>query len=93
MTTILVVMFAILALLQVMDGLSTQIILGRGGRELNPILRWSFDQIGFWPSIAVKGAIILALTYAVTLTTGSPTVLMMIAVYTAVIFWNLLQIK
>lgn len=35
---------AVLAFLQLADVISTHVILGRGGRELNPILHWLFQH-------------------------------------------------
>ena len=34
------------AVLQVADGMTTLHILARGGKELNPAMRWIFEQIG-----------------------------------------------
>lgn len=45
-----------LAVLQALDGFTTRRILDQGGRELNPVMRAGFETIGFWPTIAIKGA-------------------------------------
>ncbi len=50
-----------LAVLQVLDALTTRRVLDQGGRELNPVMRWAFGAIGFWPAIAIKGAFVVGL--------------------------------
>lgn len=44
-----------LALLQALDAWTTWRILGAGGRELNPVMRWVMAQIGVVPALVVKG--------------------------------------
>lgn len=43
---------AIFAALQVADVTLTTLILRRGGRELNPAMRWLMDKLGTVPGLA-----------------------------------------
>lgn len=54
MTTPLALLLALVFALQWLDGLTTRRVLAHGGREKNPIMRWAFARVGFWPAIAIK---------------------------------------
>jgi hypothetical protein len=50
-------LLAFVILLQVVDIVTTLVILDRGGRELNPVLAWLFNRLGAVPVlVAIKTA-------------------------------------
>ena len=49
LTALLVLFLAI----QVADGVSTALVLSRGGYERNPIVAWGMDKIGVIPALLV----------------------------------------
>lgn len=55
----------IIFLLQIADGLTTKTNLFKGGREANPVMRYLFAKIGFWPTIAAKIVVIPLLAWMV----------------------------
>ncbi len=83
----------ILAILQVLDALTTHRILSAGGREMNPVMRWAFGAIGFWPAIAIKGAALVTLAAWLGARAGPIPPALMVAMYCAVVLWNWRQIR
>lgn len=58
------ILLALLIILQYYDGLTTYRLLSRGGRELNPVVRWCIDRFGLLNGlILVKGNIALLITW------------------------------
>jgi len=55
----------VLAVLQLIDAYTTHTILARGGRELNPVMRWIFDRTGVITGLIVKGAAVVAIGWSV----------------------------
>lgn len=53
----------VLAILQALDYYTTTTILGRGGVELNPIMKGLMDKLGVKPTLIVKGIIVTAAGY------------------------------
>jgi hypothetical protein len=53
----------LMILLQTVDYASTVRILNRGGRELNPLLRWAMTQWGVHPALIMFKIIFLAAIY------------------------------
>ena len=82
-----------LAVLQALDGFTTRRILDQGGRELNPVMRAGFAAIGFWPTIAAKGAALVALTAWVAGKAGPIAPGLMVALYIGVVVWNWRQVR
>jgi len=82
-----------LSVLQALDGFATRRILDQGGRELNPVMRAGFETIGFWPTIAAKGAALVALTAWVASKAGPIAPGLMAALYASVVVWNWRQIS
>jgi len=55
----------LLTLLQLADAWTTHRVISKGGRELNPILAWLFNQIGHIAGLIIaKGGVILILWLA-----------------------------
>jgi hypothetical protein len=62
------ILLSLLTVLQFADAYTTHIILSRGGRENNPLMRSLFERLGILPAMAVmKGLVILAAGVAVVL--------------------------
>ena len=81
----------VLAMLQVGDGLTTYYIITHGGRELNKIMAYLFSKCGMVPTLILKGVFVLAVGWAC----GQSSILallIIIAMYIAVVGWNLYQI-
>lgn len=55
------ILFALLALLQAGDWLTTARALAHGKREGNPLMRWLIERIGLHPALALKTAFVLAI--------------------------------
>ena len=61
MTADTVILLALLLALQVADGRTTYLLLSRGGRELNPVVRWAINRCGLVPGLLLaKGAVALS---------------------------------
>lgn len=82
-----------LAVLQALDGFTTRRILDQGGRELNPVMRAGFETIGFWPTIAIKGAAMVALGAWGASHAGAAAPGLLVAIYVAVVVWNWRQVN
>ena len=82
-----------LAVLQALDGFTTRRILDQGGRELNPVMRAGFETIGFWPTIAIKGAAMVALGAWGANYAGLSAPGLLVALYVAVVVWNWRQVN
>lgn len=50
-----ILLVALLAITQALDAWTTLVILKRGGRELNPIMRAAFDEFGPETALLLKG--------------------------------------
>lgn len=83
----------VLAMLQALDGFTTRRILDQGGRELNPVMRAGFAAIGFWPTIAIKGAAMVALGAWGANYAGLSAPGLLAVIYAAVVAWNWRQIR
>lgn len=82
-----------LAVLQALDGFTTRRILDQGGRELNPVMRAGFETIGFWPTIAIKGAAMVALAAWAASKAGPIAPGLLVVLYCAVVAWNWRQVR
>ena len=90
--TLSLALFVALVVLQFLDYMTTTHILAAGGRELNPVMQWLFDRLGTEQALLTKGFVVilaggLCRLYDNTLALG-----IIVAVYVAVIAWNLYQI-
>lgn len=83
----------VLAVLQALDGFTTRRILDQGGRELNPVMRAGFAAIGFWPTIAIKGAAMVAMGAWGAGQAGPIAPGLLVALYCAVVAWNWRQVR
>lgn len=90
-TAIAVLLYVWLAVLQIFDAWLTHQILLRGGRELNPLMRWAIQKAGVLPGLLVPKALVMgALLYA------QPPVWLMgalVALHMAVCGYNLSQME
>ncbi|MBK6800355.1 MAG: hypothetical protein IPG83_02390 [Novosphingobium sp.] len=89
----IILLLIALAALQALDGLTTRRILAQGGRELNPVMRFAFAKLGFWPAMALKGTGVLALAAWVAGQAGPIAPALLAVIYAAVVAWNWRQIS
>lgn len=81
---------AIFAALQVADVTLTTLILRRGGRELNPAMRWLMDKLGTVPGLALPKVVLIGVFCAVMNYPGADTAIAIASVlYAGVVAWNL----
>jgi hypothetical protein len=78
----------LLALLQIGDWLTTRTILNRGGRELNPIVRFLIEKLGLDLALLLKGTLVLVIAWL----TGPLVAWFGVALYVLVVGWNLTQL-
>ena len=78
--------------LNLLDILSTKVILNLGGREGNPLVAYLFTTLGFWPTAALKltwvALLCLALWKLRDHSWVAPAVSLSIAVYMALLGWH-----
>ena len=85
------ILVILICLLQIGDVLTTEYILKRGGKELNPIMDWLFTKFGMH-TVLISKALIISLT-AIFAFNYAPIALIPVAiVYIAVVAWNSYQI-
>lgn len=56
-------LYLFFVLTQAADASLTALILNRGGRELNPIMRWAMGRIGMTPALVAMKIAICVLVY------------------------------
>ena len=56
-------LFILLTCMQVLDIVTTYVVLKKGGVELNPIMRKLFDKFGVIPTLLVSKVILLAVVF------------------------------
>ena len=62
---LVVLLYVWLAVLQLFDAWITHQGLSRGGRELNPLMRWAIQKAGVLPGLLIPKALVMgALLYA-----------------------------
>ena len=89
----------LLLALQVADWWTTRRILAAGGKELNVVVRWLINRIGYeWGLIVVKGTVAALLLVGLFITTEMvwwwPWALAALTVYyAAIVVWNLIQLR
>jgi len=92
MNNINLLLVILIGALQIGDVLTTEKILGNGGKELNPVMNWLFTEFGMHNVLLTKAVLITSL--AIILDTVAPVALIPIAVmYIGVVGWNLNQIR
>ena len=74
------------AALQAVDVTLTALVLRKGGRELNPIMRWFMARLGMIPGLAVPKVIALGVLAAINIEWFT---IAACALYAAVAAWNL----
>lgn len=88
---LVVLLYVWLAVLQLLDAWLTYQGLSRGGRELNPLMRWAIQKAGVLPGLLIPMALVMgALLYA------QPPVWLMgalVALYMAVCGYTLSQLE
>ena len=81
---------AIFAALQVADVTLTTLILRRGGRELNPAMRWLMEKLGIVPGLALPKVVLIGVFCALMNYPGAGTAIALAsALYAGVVAWNL----
>lgn len=87
-----VLLLIALALLQALDAWTTWRILGAGGRELNPAMRWAMGAIGVVPALLGKASAVVAIGWYFLL--DRPLLLgAVVLFYAAVVVFNFRSIK
>jgi len=90
----MILTFAILVMaLQFADIFLTRIGLNVGCRELNPVARWAFRSIGFWPSCLVKIVLSGLIVFFLVLAEAVWMLLALVYLYCALVGWNLAKVK
>lgn len=87
----MILLLIYIALLQIGDVLTTEKILGNGGKELNPIMAWCFNKFGMHNTLVVKAVVVISVCVLI-----SSSILALVAIailYTGVVGWNLNQIR
>lgn len=82
----------IFAVLQIADALTTLKILSNGGSELNPVMRWIFTKLGTVNGLMVVKCSVILLFYAAMPYIPVWVYVLMVALYTYVVFHNIRQI-
>ena len=87
------ILFLTFVALQIADAVTTVKILIKGGRELNPVMRWIFDRLGAFNGLAITKAGIILLFYSVKDVMPIWAYVLMIGIYSYVVAHNLVQLK
>ena len=91
MNDINLILVILIGALQIGDVLTTEKILGSGGKELNPVMNWLFTKFGMHNVLVTKAVLIT--TLAIVADAVAPDALIPMAViYVGVVGWNLYQI-
>ncbi len=59
-----IILASFLCCLVIADGILTHEILYRGGKELNPVMRWVFEQIGVVEGLVISRMVLLLIFIA-----------------------------
>jgi hypothetical protein len=54
-------LFIVFVLLQAADAVTTTIVLDKGGREANPVMKWLFDKFEVIPTFIITKGVVIAL--------------------------------
>ena len=88
-TSLLVVL---ISMLQIADVITTENILGKNGKELNPVMDWLFTKFGMHNVLVAKSSLVTLISIALGYT--EPLALIpIVLIYFAVVGWNLNQIR
>ena len=87
-------MIAILIALQIADGVTTYMVLTRGGSELNPVVDWLIKKLGLETGLFVAKGVAIALIAGVGFALGLPDwwLALMCVAYLMIVFNNLFQL-
>lgn len=87
------ILLGVLMLLQFGDWYTTKTVLAQGGRELNPVMNWIFNKIGFTGGMIAKCVYVFALGYILATlgSMGSIVLGILIALYSWVVWHNYRQ--
>ena len=92
----IVALLFIFILLQIADCFTTIYILGKGGKELNPVLAKIFDTVGVWQGLLIMKffaiSIVLVGTKLLPVEVSYWLLGLGIVLYTGVVSWNGYQI-
>lgn len=83
-----ILLVALLAFTQALDAWTTLVILKRGGRELNPIMRAAFAKIGMDATLLIKGVGVTLAGYWLVKAGALLALGALVAFYAGVIWFN-----
>jgi hypothetical protein len=84
------IIFFAFFILQMGDYVTTLEILKRGGRELNPVMKWLMDNIGVNPALFFSKAVLIGLVWQAN---HFWTTFVIVILYMAVVGHNLFQLN
>lgn len=87
MTLVIAFTFLLFAL-QIADAYTTVVVLKRGGRELNPIMRYVFEAVGIEEALLLKAAVVTVIGYFVGQHTGVEYLTALVLFYLGIVLWN-----
>lgn len=88
-----VILFIIVAALQVADGYLTWRILGLGGRELNPLIRFLMDRLGVVPGLVLAKLVLVVVIFYLVLVDQVTALALVGALYAWVVGHNWKQFR
>lgn len=83
----------LLLTLQAADALTTYRLLSDGGRELNPLVAYLIAKLGLVPALLISKGAVVGLLLAFTLNAPNWFPLILCALYTAVVFHNIKELR
>ena len=90
--TLPILLLIALSVLQALDAWTTWRILGAGGRELNPVMRYAISHSGVIPALIAKGTAAVAVAWYFCL--DAPWVLgALVVFYSIVVAFNFRSVK
>lgn len=85
------ILVILICLLQIGDGLTTDHILKRGGKELNPVMDWLFTKFGM-RIVLISKALFVSLVAILAFNYAPIALIPLTIMYVAVVAWNAYQI-
>jgi len=82
-------LFIVFVLLQAADAVTTTIVLDKGGREANPVMKWLFDRFEVIPTFIVTKGVVISFFWVYAEAIPVWLWLGMIGLYTWVVYNNL----
>lgn len=85
--------FAIFVVLQGLDAYTTIRILGAGGREMNPVMRWVFARLGVAAGLAAAKVLLVVVMFVLFPLIPVWVAWLIVLGYAAVVGWNATQMR